>query len=105
MPLSRRYSPEHPPQDSCLYGMDFSAILPPGVTITGGQLDIFRNLQPPVAADADFTKGAVFNLDRAIYCTLSGGVEGNDYQLRWEIWDSGGNRWQRTAMVLCAQTS
>jgi hypothetical protein len=85
--------------------MNFEFILPPGTTITGGQLDIFRNIQPPVAADGDWTKGAVFSVDRAIYCMLGGGVEGNDYQLRWEVWDSQGNTWQRTGLILCAQTS
>jgi hypothetical protein len=105
MPLSRRYTPEHPPQDNVLYGMDFSFILPPGVGISGGQLDIFWNIQPPVAADADWTKGEIFALGRALYCQLGGGTEGKDYQLRWEAWDSEGNTWQRTALVLCAQTS
>ena len=105
MALSRRYTPEHPPQDNCLYGMDFSFILPPGVGITNSSLSIYRNLQPPVAADGDFTKGSPFVVDRATFCMLGGGVEGNDYQLRWNITDTSGNTWQRTAMVLCAQTS
>ena len=105
MPLSRRYSPEHPPQESCLFGMDFSYILPVGVSISGGQLDIFQNVVPPVAADADWTKGPMQNRGRVIYCNLTGGVEGKDYQLRWEVWDTAGNTWQRTGLVLCAQTS
>jgi hypothetical protein len=105
MPLSRRYTPEHPPQDSCLYGMDFSYLLPPGVGISWVSLDIQRNIQPPVEASSDFTIGPPFILDRAVYATLRGGVEGNDYQLRWLIQDSEGNNWQRTGLILCAQTS
>lgn len=105
MPLSRRYSPEKPPLEDTLFGMDFSFILPPGVGISGGQLDIFTNTQPPVAADADFTKGAISNRGRALYCMLGGGRDGIDYQLRWEMWDTAGNTWQRTGLVLCAQTS
>ena len=85
--------------------MDFSRILPPGVTITGGQLDIFKNVAPPVAADTDWTKGPMASRGRVVYCNLTGGIEGTDYQLRWEIWDSSGNTFQRTALVLCAQTS
>lgn len=105
MPLSRRYTPEHPPLDSCLFGMDFSFILPPGVSISGGQLDIFTNTADPVPADGDWTKGPISNRGRTIYCNLTGGVEGVDYQLRWQIWDTSGNEFNRTALVLCAQTS
>ena len=85
--------------------MDFSFILPPGTAITSVSINIFRNIQPPVAADADWTVSTPFILDRAVYCMLSGGVEGNDYQIRWHITDSQNNVWNRTAMVLCAQTS
>ena len=105
MPLSRRYTPEKPPQEDTLFGMDFAPILPPGVGITGGQLDIFHNVVPPVAADADFVKGPIASREKALYCRLSGGIEGKDYHLRWEMWDSAGNTWQRTGLILCAQTS
>jgi len=105
MALSRRYTPEHSPQDVCLYGMDFSTILPPGVGITSVSLGIWRNLKPPIQADGDWTKGPPFTEDRAVYCMLGGGTEGTDYQLRWLITDTEGNTWERTAMVLCSRTS
>ena len=85
--------------------MDFSSLLPPGIGIYSVSLSVWRNLNPAQPAPSDFTVGTPFVLDRAVYCTLSGGMEGNDYQLRWLINDSAGNQWQRTALVLCSQTS
>lgn len=105
MPLSRRYSPEHPPGEKCTYGMDFSFVVPPGVGIASGSLSIWENVIPPVAADGDWTEGAVNVLGRVLYATLSGGVEGKDYQIRWIATDTDGNQWPRTALQLCAQTS
>ena len=105
MPLTRRYTPEHPPGESCLFGLDYSFVIPPGVGISEGSLSIFTNVVPPVAADADWTKGAVTIRGRAVYAQLSGGVEGKDYQLRWSCTDTAGNVWPRTTLVLCAQTS
>ena len=105
MPLSRRYTPEHPPGESCLFGMDYSFVLPPGIGISSGTLEIWKNTNPAVAAPSDFTVEGVQNRGRALYCRVSGGVEGTDYQLRWSATDTEGNVWPRTALVLCAQTS
>lgn len=105
MPISRRYTPELAPGESCSFGMDFSFIVPPGVGLTGGTLAIFSNEAFPQAADSDFTIGPVGVRGRAIYATLAGGVEGKDYQLRWKATDTQGNVWPRTALVLCAHTS
>lgn len=105
MPLSRRYQPEKPPEETCSFGLDFSAVIPPGVGIESGSLAIFSNTAAPAPADADFTVGAVMVRGRAIYAMLSGGVSGKDYQLRWTATDSEGNVWPRTALVLCAETS
>lgn len=107
MPLTRRYTPEHSPGDDCTFGMDFSYILPPGVSLqpAGSRLTIFTNAQPPVAAGSDFLISAVSSQGRAIWARVSGGVEGTDYQFRWQAVDTDGNIWNRTALVLCAQTS
>jgi hypothetical protein len=105
MPLSRRYTPEHPPGESCLFGMDFSFVLPPGIGIAGGNLDIMTNTNPPTPAKTDWVIGTVQSRGRALYCQLSGGVEGTDYQLRWTAQDTQGNLWPRVGLVLCAQTS
>jgi hypothetical protein len=105
MPISRRYSPEHPPAEQCNFGLDFSFIIPPGIGIVGGSLAIFTNTATPVAADADWTKGPVTVRGRAVYAMLSGGIEGKDYQLRWTAIDTDGNTWPRTTLVLVAQTS
>jgi hypothetical protein len=104
MPLSRRYSPEHPPGEKCNYGFDFSFIIPPGVGIKTGALTIWKNVVPAVQS-TDFTIGAVSVLDRTVYASLTGGVEGTDYQLRWVATDTDGNIWPRTCLQLCAQTS
>ena len=104
MPLTRRYSPEHPPNENCLFGMDFSFVLAPNVAIVKGQLDILVNEAPPVAT-TDWTKGDVQIEGSFVYARLTGGVEGVDYQIRWTVWDSDGNTFQRTALVLCALTS
>jgi hypothetical protein len=105
MPISRRYTPEHPPGESCLFGLDYSFIIPPGVGIAAGALSILTNTVPPVAADADWQVGPVTVRGRTVYCRLSGGVEGKDYQLRWVATDTQGNVFPRTALCLCAQTS
>jgi hypothetical protein len=105
MPLSRRYSPEHPQGEACTFGLDFSAVIPPGVGIAAGQLDIFKNAVPAAAADTDWTKGAVSVRGRVLYATLSGGVTGTDYLLRWTATDTDGNVWPRTGLVLVGPTS
>jgi hypothetical protein len=105
MPLSRRYTPEHPPGEQCNFGLDYSFVIPPGVGISSGALAIFSNAVPPVAADADWTVGAVTVRGRAVYALLKGGIEGTDYQLRWTATDTQGNVWPRTTLILCAQTS
>ena len=105
MALSRRYTPEKPPEEVCNFGMDFSFIVPPGIGLLSGELSIWTNEVAPVPADADWVVGDVMVLDRALYCNLGGGVEGVDYQLRWKATDTSGNVWPRVALVLCAQTS
>ena len=106
MPISRRYSPEHPPDEVCAFGMDYSFVIPAGVGICEGCLEIFTNTVPPHEADEDWTQyGAIEIRDRAIYCTLSGGCVGTDYLFRWTATDTEGNVWPRTALCLCADTS
>ena len=104
MPLSRRYTPEHAPGDDYTYGMDYSFVIPPGVGIKTGSLEIWENVVPAVPS-TDFTIGAVSVRGRAVYADLSGGSEGTDYQLRWNAIDTDGKSWFRTALLLCAQTS
>lgn len=104
MPLSRRYTPEHAPGDSCIYGLDFSYLIPPGVGIASGQLSIWTNTVAPVLSD-DFVIGPVLWRGRTLYAPVTGGVPGTDYQVRWRATDTAGNVWHRTALVLCAETS
>jgi len=105
MPLSRRYNPEHPPGENCSFGLDLSFIVPPGVGLASGTLDIFRNDAAQTPAIADWTVGPVTVRGRALYAMLTGGVAGTDYQLKWTAIDTAGNTWPRTTLVLCADTS
>lgn len=105
MALSRRYSPEHPPGESCVFGLDFSAVIPPGVGVTSGTLAIMTNTAVPADASANWTVGPVEVRGRVLYATLKGGVAGTDYQLLWTAIDSDGHVWPRTALCLCAPTS
>ena len=105
MPLSRRYTPEFSPGESCNFGLDFSFVVPPGVGLASGTLAIYSNTATPAASDSDFVIGPVTVRGRALYAHLSGGVAGKDYQLRWTATDTDGNSWPRTALVLCAETS
>lgn len=105
MPLSRRYTPEHPPGEECNFGLDFSFVIPPGVGLVGGSLAILTNSAAPVDASAQWTIGPVNVRGRALYAMLSGGVAGTDYQLKWTALDTAGKTWPRTALVLCADTS
>jgi hypothetical protein len=105
VPISRRYTPEFAPGETCSIGLDYSFIIPLGVGIASGSLTIFTNTADPQPADGDFQIGAVSVRDRAIYATLSGGVRGRDYQLQWTAVDTDGNTWPRTCLMLCAPTS
>ena len=105
MPLSRRFSPEHPPGEDCAFGLDFSFVIPPGVGIQSGTLAILTNTAAPADASADWTIGPVLVRGRALYAMLSGGVAGTDYQLKFTAFDMAGNKWPRVALVLCADTS
>lgn len=104
MPLSRRYSPEFAPGEASIVGMSFEYVIPFGVGISAGTLNIFTNVADP-AASSDFKVGEVTVRGRSLYASLSGGVDGTDYQLRWTATDTQGNIWPRTALLLCAQTS
>lgn len=104
MPVSRRYTPEHPPGESCLFGLDFSPLIPPGIGIASGVLKVETNVVPP-APSSDFTVGPVQVRDRTLYATLTGGTSGVDYRLTWTATDTAGNIWPRTALLLCAPTS
>lgn len=105
MPLSRRYNPEHPPGESCLFGYDFSPIIPLGVGIDHGTLAIELNNADAVDVSDEWVIGAVTVRGRAIYANLTGGVRGTDYQLHWVAYDTQGNVWPRTGLILCGFTS
>ena len=91
--------------ESCSFGLDFSFIIPVGVGIEQGTIDILTNTATPVDASTDWEIGPVNVRGRAIYANLAGGVPGTDYQLIWTAVDTAGNVWPRTTLVLCANTS
>jgi len=104
MALTGRYIPAHPPGESCVFALDYSFILPPGLGITSASLTFFTNTNP-ANATSDLTASAVTTKGRQVWATVSGGVEGTDYQFRWSATDSVGNVWPRTVLVQCAQTT
>lgn len=103
--LSGRYRPPHPPFEVCTFMMDFSNVIPLGVGIASGTLDIHQNTVPPSEASSDWTIGPVKVRGRALYATLGGGVHGSDYRLSWYATDTEGNVWPRTGLVLVAATT
>ena len=105
MALTRRYQPPHPPDETCVFALDYGFILPRGVTLASCTLQIFTNTNPPQEASGDWVQEAVGISGRAVYCGLTGGTAGVDYQLRWVATDTLGNTWPRTTLVLCADTS
>lgn len=85
--------------------MDYSFVIPVGVGISTGTVTVWVNSVPPTQDTTDWTIGAVSVLGRVLYASLTGGVEGTDYQIRWSATDTDGMIWPRTALCLCAQTS
>jgi hypothetical protein len=105
LPLSRRYSPEHPPGEICRIGLDYSFLIPPGVGIVSAQVQVWTNTPGDVQLSTDWNVGPVQIEGRTVFAEFNGGIEGTDYQIRWIVTDSRGNTWPRTALILCAQTS
>ena len=106
MPLSRRYSPEHEIYDVCVYGYDFSPIIPAGEGITAVQLFFFTNVVDSQVADVDWTvlEGPT-SIGRTAYAKISGGRAGVDYQLQWTVFTTAGNVWSRVGLLLVGLTS
>ena len=104
MSINNRYEQPHPAGAVIEYGLDFSTILPPGVTISDGRLAQFTNAVPPQPT-SDFTASPVTTAGRRLYAQLAGGNAGQDYRIQWQATDSLGNIWLRTVLLLCAATS
>ena len=105
MAVGNRYQPPHPPGQTCNYGIDMSAILPPGVGIqTVGGLVIQTNTTPPGIPSGITASGGGWRGRRG-WITVAGGVSGTDYILTWTLTDTLGNIWVRTFALLCALTS
>jgi hypothetical protein len=105
MPLSRRYTPEKPPEEECHFGLDYSFLIPPGVGISSARVEIWTNTPGDIQPSSDWVIGPVHIEGRTVFAKLGGGVEGTDYQIRWTVTDTRGNVWPRTALVLCSQTA
>lgn len=106
MSINNRYSPSHPAGEQITYGLDFSPILPAGVTIAGGAINVQYNTVPPTTA-LDLTVAPLTPAPntRRMYAKVSGGTSGSDYRLNWTAQDSLGNTWIRSTLLLCAPTS
>ena len=106
MALSRRYTPPMAPGEQCRFGMSFENVVPPGVALSQGTLSVLTNTVPPAASNL-LTPGPVTVRDRIVYATVSASpaADGTDFQLLWTVFDTDGNIWPRTALVLCAATA
>lgn len=103
MAVGRRY-PAVPPGEHAWVGMDFSPMLPPGISLTGATLTILTNTSP-VQPTTDFTQGPTEIDGRQVWCQIVGGSAGVDYQVRWSVIDTEEHTWNRTVLLLCAETS
>ena len=104
MSLANRYSPSHPPGQVSTYALDYSNILPLGITLSGAALQIEYNTVPPTPA-SDFVITGPTVSGRRLYAQLSGGLAAKDYRINWSASDSLGNTWPRSCLLLCAATS
>lgn len=104
MPLTRRYEPPHRTGPRA-YGMDYSSVIPWGMTITSAALTIWSNTQPPLDASADFSTPTIYTRGRQAFAIINGGVVGKDYLLQWSVNDNRGGVWDRAATLLCSYTS
>ena len=104
MALSHRYHPSKAPNEACTIGIDLSHMLPPGIGLSTVTISAFTTTAP-ANPTSDFTFGTISLRGRLAWCTISGGTEGSDYQIRWLLTDTVGNTWGRTGLMLCAQTS
>ncbi|HEY2530310.1 MAG TPA: hypothetical protein VGJ20_20630 [Xanthobacteraceae bacterium] len=103
--LTRRYVPSHPEGETKTFGIDFSAAIALGLGIASGTLTIFTNVVPPVDVTAQWIIDPVQIIGRALYATVSGGVDGTDYRFVWEATDTNGLTYVRTVLCLCAATA
>jgi hypothetical protein len=88
--------------------MDFSALIPPGVGIVRGTLQILTNTAVPAPTDlVAVDPTGVLVQDRVLYARVrvSSAAGGQDFQLLWTADDTDENVWPRTALALCAPTS
>ena len=102
--VNGRYRPPHPLTEACEFGISYDYVLPAIVSLASGTLTIATNTVPPKPS-TDWTIGTVEVRGRSLYATLTGGVDGTDYQLNWVAVDTEANTWPRTALCLCAATS
>ena len=99
-----RYVPPSPAGETTTFGIDFSRLLPIGVGIKSGTIQVQTNTATPADASANWTIGPVTVQGRVLFASLSGGVSGTDYRIVWTVTDTAGDVWVRTTLVLCAPT-
>ena len=101
---TRRYVPSWAPNEADAVGLNMAQVIPNGVGVSTASLTIWTNTATPTLT-ADFVIGIPSIEGRVVYATLSGGVVGRDYQLRWVVTDTLSNVWPRTALLLCSTPS
>lgn len=104
--LTRRYIPSLAANEKSVFGIDYSDVIPLGVGIAAGTLDVFTNTVPPQDTTL-LTMTAVTVRQRALYATITAkpGADGADFRLLWQATDTLGNIWPRTVLCLCSATA
>ena len=108
MSLSRRYTPELNPSESCLIGMSYEYIIPPGVGIKSGFVAALFNQVVSGAVPSDIlTFGPIQIRGRVLYAQITATAFTNafDFQIEWIAYDTQGNVWPRVGLLLCSPTS
>jgi hypothetical protein len=103
MALSLRF-PTKPAAQSSNFAIDFANLIPPGQAIASATVAAVTNTNPTAPAP-EVTLGTPTHYGRRVFCTVSGGTAGTDYQLTFTATDTLNNIWPRTALMLCAATS
>jgi hypothetical protein len=88
-----------------------AALAPPGaadwvwVQSSDGTTAAWQQATPGVTIPtANYALGTAVH-GRMVYSAVAGGVAGQDYMFRWIVTDTLGNRWTRTGLVFCSETS
>lgn len=95
------------PNESILFGFDFSRWLPSGVTLSSVTSVTASPTGPTIASAAvnaaTFVngKGGTVAIGKGAQCRVSGCTSGTDYVLTAKVVDSASNTWEGVGTLMC----